>query len=271
MHQRTKIEKFIMSYFFIKHMKKGGMFILFLILVFSFVNLISATEISFHVIRNQPVNIIESCIVGGFPCGTDFSCNITVVNPIEQIIVLNKEMTRNETIYNYTISHTLINISGIYCYNTFCSNNNLNGSIIKCFQASDRGESLDTPKAILYIVVLITSILIFISCLYAAAAIEGKNLKGGAGEIISINHLKYLKLLLFVFSYLIMIWIVNILVGITSNFLSLGIAFNFFRVIFFFMISSLFFLMPFAFIILIVNIINDIQASKLIRRGINRI
>jgi len=73
----------------------------------------------------EGVNITETCSDEGFQCDNTYTCNITIVNPDQEIIVLNQQMTRNDTIYNYTLMNT--NVLGFYKVKTYCGNGTFSG------------------------------------------------------------------------------------------------------------------------------------------------
>ena len=68
------------------------------------------------------VNVFESCEIGGFACDSNFICNITIIDPQESILVLNQEMTRNSTLYNYTLTTEQSLILGEYRTDICCTN-----------------------------------------------------------------------------------------------------------------------------------------------------
>ena len=73
----------------------------------------------------EHISIIETCSDDGFQCDATYTCNITVVDPDHDVIVLNQAMTRNDTIYNYTLTDT--EELGIYKIKTYCGNVTFSG------------------------------------------------------------------------------------------------------------------------------------------------
>ena len=74
----------------------------------------------------EDVNLVEICTYDGFPCSDTFGCNITIINPDNELIILNEVMTQNETIYNYTFVST--DYLGNYAIKFYCSNVTFSGS-----------------------------------------------------------------------------------------------------------------------------------------------
>jgi len=250
-------------------MEKGDCLkIMVFLMIFLSFNIVSSVTIEFNARQGENINIFEKCSVNGFPCDSNYRCNITIRNPNEKVIILNKGMTRNDTIYNFTLNTSQIKDIGTFQYISYCTNGELNGTSEKYFKVTPSGEDLDISKSIIYVIVLIASVLLFVVCLYIGIILPWKNTRDEHGLLIAINYKKYLKLFLFVFSYMILIWIVNILVGISNNFLTLGISATFFRVIYFFLLSFSLLIMPLGFVILFLSIANDIRTGKLLGRGI---
>jgi len=107
------------------------------------------------------VNIIETCVVRGFPCPVDFLCNITISDPNLNTIVLNSPMTRNDTMYNYTFVST--DILGDYSYSTYCSNVTLSGYQAETLRVTTTGRE---PNVMITILLLLCSLGLFLLALY---------------------------------------------------------------------------------------------------------
>jgi len=109
----------------------------------------------------EDVNIVETCTVEGFPCPSDFLCNITISNPNNELIVLNSPMTRNDTIYNYTFTST--DYLGDYDINIYCSNVTLSGNSESSLTITTTGQN---PNLRITIFLLVIALGIFILALY---------------------------------------------------------------------------------------------------------
>jgi len=108
-------------------MKKiiGGMLLIFFLMVV----LVSAQDVEFTARQNQELNIFEPCNDpnnNGLAC-VGFECNITITNPNQVIIVLNKLMEKNESSYNYTLTSDQTSILGIYKDDVCCNNETAGG------------------------------------------------------------------------------------------------------------------------------------------------
>lgn len=87
--------------------------------------LVSAADDQYYGKQYEDVTITETCADEGFHCDATFTCNITIVDPNQKIVVLNAAMTRNETIYNYTFTST--DVLGEYKIKTYCGNTTFSG------------------------------------------------------------------------------------------------------------------------------------------------
>lgn len=121
-----------------------------------FISLTSAT--SYLGTQYEDVNIVETCVVDGFPCPSDFLCNITISNPDNDLIVLNSPMTRNDTIYNYTFTST--DVLGDYDLNVYCSNVTLSGNAESSLEITTTGRDVNPTLTIIILAVALSLFLI---------------------------------------------------------------------------------------------------------------
>ena len=114
---------------------------LLLILVFSLVNFTLAQEIKFTGQQSTELNIFNECEDSGFPCDNNFQCNITIIDPSQTIIVLNKLMTKNETIYNYTLNVNQTASLGLYEDSMCCTNSSHSGCELFVHEITPSGST----------------------------------------------------------------------------------------------------------------------------------
>lgn len=126
-------------------------------------SMVSADSIEPKYIGKQfeDVNIVETCVVDGFPCPSDFLCNITIANPDLDVIVLNSPMARNDTIYNYTFTST--DLLGDYNINVYCGNITLSGNEESCLKITTTGRK---PNVMITVLLLLCSLGLFVLALY---------------------------------------------------------------------------------------------------------
>ncbi len=216
--------------------------------------------------QHSSINLKAPCTINGTNCLNTADCIISIAYPNGSLMFENSSMTNNGTgMVNITLpdSSTL----GDYlaplscCQGGECASGNVDFSITRS------GQELSVDQSIIYFIVLIAGISIFVLCLYGAIKIPYKNTRNKDGEVISITHLKYVKIFLFFVDYLILIFIVNILIGMSDNYLRLGIAFTFFKVFYFLLLVGLLPLVVFSVFIMVVNILLDKELHKIITLG----
>jgi len=108
------------------------------------------------------VNITETCEAEGFPCDNTFGCNITIINPIEQVVVRDATMTKSFPNYIYSFTNT--SELGNYKISVYCTNGTfkgLNDEIILKVTTNGNPESIKVQ-----IFMLLISLVVFILALY---------------------------------------------------------------------------------------------------------
>lgn len=191
--------------------------------------------------------------------------HVTRTGENSTIFTFNDLMTKDGTFYNYTFLNT--SEIGEYFYST-CGD--LNG-ILTCnsvnFEVNQNGKVVNIPQAIIFIITFFGVLLILSISFFYALRIPWKHHRNSDNRIISINRLRYLKLILIPVTYTLMIWFLNLLLGI-SEFLSLTIYYGFFNMVFLFFINfSYVFLMAY-FIIASIIIFKDSGISSQLKKGI---
>ncbi len=188
------------------------------------------------------VSFISAISIGPVKSGdsielTQLCSNCTYVN-LTQVLYPNNtyallgefSMTQNGTNFNYTFSDT--NTLGNYIYST-CGDLN---QIITCqsvnFEITQTGFTLETSESNLYIVILISTFILFLAFLYPAIKLPYSNKVEKDGSIRRIVRAKYLKLLSIWFAYGFLMWFLQTLNLVTVNFIKLTNLSNFITNIF---------------------------------------
>jgi len=137
----------------------SGMFLLTFINSFC---LISAVDDDYIGKQYENMDIIETCVFQGAPCDRSYSCNITIINPNQDVIVLNLPMTKNNTIYNYTLTNT--NVLGSYKLKTYCTNGTFSGENVDGhLKVTTTGKAIEF-KTTIYL--LLVALVLFIIALF---------------------------------------------------------------------------------------------------------
>jgi len=197
-------------------------------------------------------------------------CNISSIkHQNSSSIISNVEMTKRTADFNYTLDGSYTsNVLGTYSVKGFCWTASETQVWSYTFDVTKSGKEFTQEQAILYLVVVGVLIFIFLLFLCGAITIPFRNLRNDEEIIIGLNHLKYLKLFCIYISYLLFVWIMNLLVGLTNYYLDLGLALSMFAFIFRFLSRTLFpvFILTFAYAFIL--FIKDKNMKKLIDRGI---
>lgn len=252
--------------------KRGLKLILIFLMFFLAINITSAIveEPRFIGKQNTKINVTTRCDNGlGFECDSTFSCNITIENPSQQIIIRNEGMTKNETVYNLTLFSNQSSILGFY-KNDVCCNNGTSGGCETFFhKITPTGVEDTLTQAIIYIIVLLIAMTSFFTFTFFAIKLNGDRFKrDDEANVIDINQLRHLKPLFWYFSYFSLMWIFFIGWQLTSGFLLLDFTS---QVLYFFFILMLIFAFP-SLVILIyataVNMITDKKLGNVFRRNL---
>lgn len=141
---------------------------IFLIIGLFLISFVSSQEVRFFAEKDSILDITDSCQFLGLPCPSSFNCNITIIDPSQQVVILNQQMTRNDTIYNYTLNSNLTNLLGFYEDTVCCSNSTLGGCDTFFHQITpngskpiDSGEGTALLGIMIILIVAIAFFLIF--------------------------------------------------------------------------------------------------------------
>ena len=145
---------------YINQFKPMTIFLMGIMFIFFLITLISLTSATDYVGKQyEEVNIVEICSYEGFPCSDTFGCNITIINPDNDLIILNEVMTQNETIYNYTFAYP--STLGNYAIKFYCSNITFSGSNIEStLLVTTTGRDVDQTFVIIILLVALVLYLI---------------------------------------------------------------------------------------------------------------
>ena len=197
---------------------------IFLVFVFALF-LISFASAEFQTFGNREQGKDLNFIM---TCGDCTFNNITYLTlPNSKLVKLNKQMGKDGTFYNYTIKGGNLTIKGEYLASGVGDLGGTNTIWNVNFFINRPGEDLTTPKAILYIFLSVFVMLLFCLSLFFTIITPYSNKVNETGEVIKISKLKYVKLGLIMLDYILLVWVLNTLIGISDSFLSLTIFFGF--------------------------------------------
>lgn len=204
---------------------------------------------------------------------TSALCNITIINPVQDVMANFKPMTANANsqTYNFTLDGTNTTITGTYNYDITCIDipTGFNKTDSFTFEVNHSGKEYTVAQSITYLFLFILSIFFFGLTLYGAIKIpysEGRMQDDNTGDIhiSSINYVKYFKLMCIVLCYCFLIMLSflgwNIATGMLE-FLTIGYIF---QMIFWILLG---FLLPLLFII-VIEVIRKLINDKRLREEI---
>lgn len=218
--------------------------------------------------HNLDIELKQTCTINGTFC--DF-CNISSVDyPNGSRIITDVLMTKRQADFNYTLSDSdTYEVFGEYKVNGYCT---FGSDVIKNWvyylDVTRSGKQLTTAQGIVYVIILFISILIFMFISTGAFFMPSGNERNEENKVISISDLKYVKMVLFAFSYLLFMWIIFMLMELASNFMAGDTASRIFIMIFYTLFYSLVPLFLGFIIFFVMLKFQDRKFNDMLQRGI---
>jgi len=216
--------------------------------------------------QNVDIDLKIPCTLDDVPCSTSASCNITITYPNSSYLINNINMT-NLGNGDFNLTTRFIEL-GDYPTEVNCNDAGRNATSNFPITITQTGSILSTAQGIVYVIFLIALIFIFLLCLFGAIKLKWRPERGGDGTIIGVNDLKYLKVLLYVASYLLLMFIFGVMRGITANFLFMTGFSGLFKLMYWMMLSFLFPLMVMAIVFAIIAYLKDLKIKESIFRNV---
>lgn len=237
-------------------------------LIFLSATLVTAIEPTFVFRQGLEADLKFSCFdeKTGEQCDTTYACNLTVQYPNTSLLINNLLATRQGGFYNFTLPNT--DVLGFHQYQAYCINGSDGGFSPELnYQINTTGENFTLSKSVLYIFVLILTLTLFGLFLWGAIKIPFKNTRDERGNIVSINDLKWVKIILWYMAFLTAIFLMFMAKTITGL-LEIQLATGFFGFLYWFLISILIPITILTPIVMIISFFNDKKLKELIIRGI---
>lgn len=257
-------------------MKKNGIILFFLIVLLTLVNAqppfipsssegLSIEPVNVQFIKEKQTYTFAVHVFNqsnGVPINSGLSCYLHIYNSTGNHLVIMENSTPVH-IYDYEFKVNGANFTrGTYQAKFNCNSTVRGGAIELEFEVNPMGKETGTPEAILYVILTIAILILFSIVLYINIIIPGGNVKNEVGEIIFISKWKYLKIGMVLITYGLFVWLLNLLVGISDNFISLSLYYGFFSFIFtaFIKLSPIIFIV--IFVVFMANWIRDTILKK---------
>jgi len=216
--------------------------------------------------QNQVVDLKIPCTLEGYPCSTSALCNLTIIYPNSSYLLDNQGMTNlNTGDFNYSL--TFIEI-GDYSTKVQCVDGIYNSTATFPITITHTGSELSVGQGIIFLIFVIALIFTFLLCLYGAVRLPWKHGRNEFGKVVSVNDLKYLKIFLFVLSYLLLMFVFGTMRGISANYLFMTGLSKFFNLLYWIMLSFLFPGLVLALIITIISILTNLKFKEAIERNV---
>lgn len=217
---------------------------------------------------NENLNLNLGCSYNNTYCPSTFSCNITIFNEAGTVINNQLMSTTNYPTYNYSISKSLINITGLYYGRQVCCGSIGCNDYSFEFKVNAQGKEYGTIEGIIYIILFaILGVMLSVS-VYASLKIQWRNNRSQSGNVVSVNWMKYGKMVMFAVSYILFLGIVYLAYTISLGileFTEMGkLFFVFYRLLFALTIPT----MAFLFVMTLVMFVNDKNIEKNLTRGL---
>ena len=142
----------------------------------------------------------------------------------------------------------------------WCNASTIGGEAKGIFEVSNKKFTIGVDEAIIYIVLSFGVFLLFLLSFYFMFSTPYKNEIDKKGAVIKITKLKYVKLSLILLTWVLFTWFLNILIGLSDNFVGLTIYYGFFGFIFNLMNNLA---LPLGIVILVIMLFEIIRDSNI--------
>jgi len=134
--------------------------------------------------------------------------------------------------YQFSIPGDSFSNIGSYSYVIQCNSSSQGGFVTVPFLVTKTGTALETPEALIYSILACGVLLLFIISFYFMITVEYGNNINEKGAVIKLTKTKYVKLGLILLTWVLFTWFLNILIGLSDNFVSLTMYYGLFGFIF---------------------------------------
>lgn len=236
-------------------MKRRGIYVLILFLFLISLTVISAQPPFQPTIIDQGIEIV-------FPQfetlkqGENFTYHFHTMNLTDGTFLTDSEVTCSFHLYNSTGNHIVqfnnnvpynapldwevlilggnFTDKGLYGYLFECNSTSIGigGSVAIGMEVTPTGMIIENSESLLYFIVAFGVFLLFIISFYFMLITPYGNKRDEGGAVIQLTKLKYVKLGFILLTWVLLTWFLNILVGISENFIILTMYSGFFGFIF---------------------------------------
>jgi len=168
---------------------------------------------------------------------TTVDCRVGIVSPDGSRLYLlesndNFTIIGNDDIWVGLLPGTFLNETGEYLFNWDCQGTIRGGYFNSHVLVTKTGENLEESESLIYLALAFGVLLLFFLSFYFMLSTPYSNKVNENGAVIKITKLKYVKLALILLTWVLFTWFLNILIGLSDNFVSLTMYYGFFGFIF---------------------------------------
>jgi len=157
-------------------------------------------------------------ISDGTPITSGISCYFHLYGSDgEHITELENSTIAHTFDYGFDIPADNLSVIGNYYYNIQCNSTTLGGFDSEILYVSNSGIVLSTGNAIIYSILLMVGIGVFILLLVASIKIPWSHGRGEEGNFVSVNDLRYFKILAIGFTYLALLFLMFLMKELSYN------------------------------------------------------
>ncbi|MAH48481.1 hypothetical protein CMI37_21830 [Candidatus Pacearchaeota archaeon] len=192
----------------------------------------------------------------------------SVLAPVNRTLLLaNVPMTKDDTYYNYSFCNTTE--LGGYIVNGFGDLDGTKTAWTYNFEVTGTGFEFTSSRSTYYIGLLAMLVFFFVITIFAIPKIPTGNNSDNYGMLMSINHLKHLKPVLMIVSWIILIGIIftssNIALAYLGSSMFGQLLFRMYQIMFSMTLPGIVVM----FIFIFINIFRDREMKKMIERGVD--
>ena len=183
----------------------------------------------FHI---HPYNASDGRLI---PQANIYYCTIHLYNPVGggHLIESNMSADSNGIDWEFEVEGGNFSEVGQYAVLFYCEvEDEIGGFFEHGFYVTKTGKMFNTSESLVYFILAFGVLILFALSFYFMIATEYGNEVNEKGAVIKVTKLKYVKLALILLTWVLFTWFLNILIGLSDNFVSLTMYYGFFGFMF---------------------------------------
>lgn len=214
----------------------------------------------------QPIKQ-ETCGSLTMTCANcSFVTLMSVQYPNNIVAMVNENMTKDGSVFNYTFCNT--SLAGQYIYNTYGDPDGIPTVQPVGFEVTATGSGTSTGKTITYFLIFLFALIVFSILLVIGIALPSNNKTDEmTGYVIAVSNLKYLKLVSLGLTYIFGMFIAYFAWMLSYAYLDMDFLSDILKFVFYFLVAlalPLFILFVWT---TITNLMRDSKVHELLYRG----